>query len=262
MRAMLILAHAADAGAELVAASAVRRFGAHAVRILRPEVLSLASWSHRVDSHGRATTRLTWPNREPIEDDGVAAVLNRIRYLPLPRFHRAPAKDRDYASLEMQALVTSWLSGFGARVVHVVRAHPWLTPVLPCQHWSVAAAACGLPVARRTISSSLRAFGLHSRRMPAEPCGSDGESVTSSAAAFSKVLVAGTRTGGSLSPTFGPPCARVARTLGFPLLEFRFAIAQDSTALVEVDPFPSLLEPWAPELVVDLMESLSAESLA
>jgi hypothetical protein len=259
--AILILAHAADAGAELVAASAIRRYGAHAVRILRPEVLSLASWSHRVDSHGRATTRLTWPNREAIEDDGVSAVLNRIRYLPVPRFHRAPAKDRDYASLEMQALVASWLSGFGARVVHVVRAHPWLTPALPRQHWSAAAAACGLPVARCTISSSSRAFGLHFRRMPQEPCESDAESVTSSAAAFCKVLVAGTRMGGRLSSTFGPACARVARTLGFPLLEFRFTIAQGTTTLVEVDPFPSLLEPWAQELVVDLMASLSVESL-
>lgn len=258
--AVVILAHAIDSGAESVAASLVRRFGPRAVQIVRPEMLSLASWSHRVDSSGRATTRLMLPNAEPIEDARVAAILNRIRYLPVPRFHRACAKDRDYAGAEMQALVASWLAGFGKRVVHVVREHPWLTPALPRQHWAAAAAACRLPVAVRIVGSSSRM--LRSRAVLREQ--DDERSIPHEAVAngaASAVLVAGNRAGGLLASTFGSRCLRVAHMLGFPLLEFRFASEGGTTVLSEVDPLPSLIEPWATALTVDLLESIAGGSL-
>ena len=244
MSSIVILAHATDSGAESVAASLVQRLGPQAVRIVRPETLSLASWSHRVDSTGRATTRVTPPGTEPIDDSRVAAVLNRIRYLPVPRFHRAPLKDRDYAGVEVQALVASWLAGLGDRVVHVVREHPWLTPLLPLQHWAAPAADYGLPVAVRAVSSRLR-----SPAAPPEP------STIAAAADAATVLVAGDRAGGPLSDTFGPRCLRVARLLGFPLLEFGFIKEHGTTVLARVDPLPSLLEPWATAMTVDLLES-------
>src|SRR4029434_3138272 len=200
---------ATDSGAESVALSLMSRFGAHSVRIVRPEMLRLASWSHRVDSKGKTITRVTVPRAEPIEDAGVAAVLNRIRYLPVPRFHRASAKDRDYAGIELQALVGSWLAGFGTRVVHVVREHPWLTPVLPRPHWAAPAARCGLPVAVRTVcgwSRAPRAAHHVALREPHERpiTGSEapGGGVTSN------VVVAGNRVGGMLSSAFGPRCVR------------------------------------------------------
>ncbi len=254
---VVILAHATDLGAESVAVSLERRFGSQAVRIVRPEMLSLASWSHRVDSRGRATTRLTLPKSEPIEDSRVGAVLNRIRYLPVPRFHRASVKDRDYAGVEMQALVASWLAGFGTRAVHVVRAHPWLTPQLPLQHWAAPAAACGLPVAAHTISSSPRVAPPHARREHNGTTSPTGDTTTGPA---STVLVAGSQTSGPLSNAFGQRCLRVARVLGFPLLEFRFTREGGSTVLAAVDPLPSLVEPWATALTVDLLGSLAGES--
>jgi hypothetical protein len=253
--AILILAHATDSGAESVAALAVRRLGPHAVRMVRPEVLGVASWSHRVDPRGKAATRILLPHGEPIEDACVGAILNRIRYLPVPRFHRASAKDRDYAALEMQALVASWLAGLGTRVVHVVREHPWLTPLLPPQHWAAPAAACGLPVAFRAVATSSRASLLRNRPVVREQHGAAVTSEVTGAAAT--VLVAGNRAGGPLSSSFGPHCLRTARMLGFPLLEFRFAVGRGSTTLVAVDPLPSLLEPWAAELTVDLLQSVA-----
>lgn len=242
MSSIVILAHATDSGAESVAAALMQQLGPQAVRIVRPETLSLASWSHRVDSTGHATTRVTPPGTEPIEDSRVAAVLNRIRYLPVPRFHRAPPKDRDYAGVEVQALVASWLAGLGDRVVHVVREHPWLTPLLPLQHWAAPAADYGLPVAVRTVST-LRS----SRRSDPSTVAVAGDAAT--------VLVAGNRAGGPLSDTFGPRCVRVARLLGFPLLEFGFVKEHGTTVLARIDPLPSLMEPWAMAMTVDLLAS-------
>jgi hypothetical protein len=112
---VIILAHASDTGAGLVAEWLAGAVGPQAVRIVRPETLSLARWSQHVDSYGRATTRVTWPRQEPLEDAQVGAVLNRIRYLPVPRFRGASAKDKDYASAEFQAVVSSWLARFGRR---------------------------------------------------------------------------------------------------------------------------------------------------
>ena len=256
--AVLILAHATDSGAESVAAAAARRFGPSSVRLVRPELLSLASWSHRVDSRGRTSTRLSLPNAAPIDD--AAAVLNRIRYLPVPRFHRATAKDRDYAGAEMQALVASWLAGFGTRVVHVVREHPWVTPVLPRQHWAAPAAVCGLPVARRVVSTSPRVRQSRSHGLVHEKRDEDGIGEVTANGLGPTVLVAGDCTGGQLASAFGAPCVRAARMLGFPLLEFRFATEGGRTVLTEVDPLPSLVEPWATALTVDLLESLAGES--
>jgi hypothetical protein len=245
-RIVVILAHAGDAGAGLVAGWLARKFGSQAVRIVRPEMLSLAQWSHRVDARGHATSRVAWPRAQPLEDSDVGAVLNRIQYLPMPRFHRASAKDRDYAAAELQAVVASWLAGLGDRVVHVVRRRPWVTPVIPLQHWASAAASCRLPVRDCAIASSARALRW---RVCPDPSGH---------VAAGTVLVAGRETGGLLDRHYGPHCLAAARVLGFPLLEFQFVTEDTRTVLSGVDPLPSLAEPWAAALTGRLLESLAA----
>src|SRR5262249_31759455 len=120
--------------------------GAERVGVARPEVLSLARWSHRVDAHGRASTRVALPRLGTLDTSSIGAVLNRIQHLAVPRFRRAPAKDREYAGAELQALVASWLAEHGARVVPSSRRHPCVTPGLPWQHWASAAAVHGLPI--------------------------------------------------------------------------------------------------------------------
>ena len=87
---VLILAHASDAGAGLVAEWLAAGIGSQAVRIVRPETLSLALWSQHVDMYGRAATRVAWPAQEPIEDSQVGAVLNRIRTCPCRDFAGPP----------------------------------------------------------------------------------------------------------------------------------------------------------------------------
>jgi hypothetical protein len=252
IKTVIVLAHATDPGAGLVAWWLGREFGADTVRIVRPETLSLAHWSLRVDAHGQANARVAWPRSEPIESSRVGAVLNRIRHLPAPRFLRATAKDREYAGAEFQAVVAGWLAGFGEKVVHVVRNNARLTPALPLLQWAAAAAANGLPVAARTIASSGRAFRT--------AVASSRKSVDLTAAVpAGTVLVAGGQTGGALDSRFGSRCLDTARILGCPLLEFRFAVAGDETVLVDVDPKPSLAEPWAAEMAGRLLASLAGD---
>ena len=265
MRQALVIAHATDAGAASVAARLRSGLGAEAVHVVRPEVLSLARWSHRVDEHGRASTDMTLPGRPPIYSGDIGAALNRIRYLPVPRFQRSSPKDRDYAGAELQALIASWLAGLGERAIHAVRRHPWLTPSLPAQHWASAAAACGLPVARRSITTSER------WRLPGEsmhgPLPSAGTSCYEEHARLryednerhmtlaGSVLVAGDQIEGTLVRQFGTQCLAAARALGFALLEFRFALVAGGAALVDVDPLPPIERPTEVEATYRLIVS-------
>ncbi|MFL5280063.1 MAG: hypothetical protein ACJ8AW_03465 [Rhodopila sp.] len=249
---IIVLAHATDAGAASVAMWLAREHGAEGVRIVLPEELSRAQWSHAIDTHGCASTSLTLPKAGLLTSATVGAVLNRISYLPVPGFRRTSAKDRDYASAELQAVVASWLAAFGDRSVHPVRRHPWLTPALPLQHWASAAAVVGLPVARRTIVASSRAFGpevLDASRDVADPL----------TFAIGTVLVAGSEVAGVFADKHGAQCLAAARRLHFPLLEFQFAGRDGDIHLVGVDPLPSLGEPWAVALAARLLVSLARE---
>src|SRR5882672_3879945 len=156
MKQVLVLAHATDAGAASVAAELRRRLGTDAVRTVRPEALGAAACSNRVDAHGRASTRVSIRGMPVLDCRAIGVVLNRIRFIPMPRFRRSSAKDQEYAIAEMQALVASWLAQFGACAIHEVRRHPWVTPIVHVQAWVAAAAACGLPLESTCIATSAR----------------------------------------------------------------------------------------------------------
>jgi hypothetical protein len=231
MKQVVVLAHATDAGAASVAGRLRRQLGPASVMVLRPEALSLARWSHRVDEQGHAFTRISLPGMPPLSSADVGILLNRIRYLPVARFRHSSAKDRDYAGAEMEALVASWLAELGDRAVHVVRSHPWVTPSIPVQRWASVAAAHGLPVAPHTITTSERWRSL-STVAGAAPRG-EAMACTESA------LVAGDEVEGPLSERFGAECIATAHALRcFPLLEFHFAKGVEN--LVAVDPMPPL----------------------
>jgi len=239
MKSILILAHTLDVGAQRLASE----LGAGCTRVLRPEALGVARWSHRVDSRGYAVTRLSWPN-DLLESSSVGAVLNRIQYLPVSQFRNASPKDRDYAGAELHALVTSWLAGFGDAALHNVRRHPWIVPNLPRQHWLERAAEAGLPVVPLSVVSGPRAHRLTSHYPP-----------PSAASTYQgSVIVAGDRTGGSLVTEFGDRCVAVARDLGFPILEFSFT----SKGLNTIDAHPTLTEPWSCSLIAELLRRTAA----
>lgn len=214
---VLVLAHASNAGAASVAASVCNLLLGAGIEVwtVRPESLGLAAWSHTVDPHGCAHTRLVLPGRPALHSTQIRAVLNRIQYLPVPQFSQAHPKDRDYAAMELQALVLSWLAACGDCVVQPLRGQPWLVPQLPLLHWASAAARCGLPVAVRDADTV------------AEPWDAT-------------VLVAGTLTTGILAGRLGVACVATAQNLGFMLLEFLFQRGAGGAVLVDVSPHPAL----------------------
>ena len=236
-KVVLVLAHASDAGAASVAAS-VRSLlsgasGGFAVEVwtVRPESLSLASWSHTVDASGCARTRLVLPGRPALHSGQIRAVFNRIQHLPVPQFSQAHPKDRDYAAMELQALVLSWLAACGDCVVQPLRSQPWLVPQLPLLHWASAAARCGLPVAARHVDTVANTV---------EQSVPDTVPDTVAEPWDATVLVAGTLTTGILAGRLGVACVATAQNLGFTLLEFRFVRRADGIALVDVSPHPAL----------------------
>jgi len=266
---VLILAHGYDTGAISVAGWLARKLRPEAVRVICPEALSLALWSHRVDARGKASTRLVLPHAGSFATSQLAAVFNRIQYLPLPRFNRATPKDRDYASAELQAVMVSWLAELGDRAVHNVRRHPWLSPSLPLLHWARATAACGLPVAAHVVANSPR-VGASPGNPPLTSV-TDGQFANSRVARdrrngldngvlMGTVLVAGEEAGGQLADRWGSNCIEAAKSLDFPLLEFRFALEDREMVLVAVDPLPTLIDPWATALAGRLLCTLAREA--
>ena len=247
---VLILAHAADAGAASVAERLSARIGRTRVRTLRPEALALARWSHRVDVRGGASTRLTPPDGRTVASGEIEAVLNRIRYLPLPRFRRASPKDVDYAGAELQAVVASWLCELGDRVVNPVGRHPWLTPEMPLPLWASIASAAGLPVRSARLAAS--ANGADERDCAA------GTWPHASDEAVSRVLVAGDAVTGEMAPRYGATCIAAARAMSVSLVEFVFVLAGPASdiALVHVDLLPPLLDAAQVELTANLLNPM------
>ncbi|BDT68111.1 hypothetical protein os1_22930 [Comamonadaceae bacterium OS-1] len=240
---ILVLAHASDAGAASVAASVRNLLAGAPVEVwtVRPESLGLAAWSHTVDAHGCAHTRLVLPGRPALHSNQIRAVFNRIQHLPMPQFSQAPPKDRDYAAMELQALVLSWLAACGGCVVQPLRGQPWLTPQLPLLHWASAAARCGLPVA-------------------------DQSAVAAPAPWDATVLVAGPLSTGILAGRLGVACVATAQNLGFTLLEFRFQRDSEGATLVDVSPHPELSDlediDAVARCLADLAERALVEELA
>lgn len=248
---VVVLAHATDAGAASVARRLAARPGAPSVRWLSPEALGLAGWSQRVDADGRARTRLTPPRAEAIDSEEIRLVFNRLRVLAAPRFHRAPARDRDYATCELHALVSSWLYELGPRAVPSLHEHPWLIPVLPQLAWWDAATELGLPVVRQTWTSGPAASPGRApfvRSVQHEPAAASREDL-GSAGRVGTVLVAGASAAGPLAPRHGEACVAVCARLGLPLLEFHFADPDGEPALFHVETWPHLREPWEQEHV-------------
>ena len=235
-RQILILAHASDEGAHLVAAHLAAQIGPEGVSVLRPEMLGLARWSHRVNRDGATVTRIDLRSGAQLASGSIGAVLNRIRHLALPQFRNASPKDRDYANMELQAVVASWLTELGSRAIHSVRHHCSLSPGIPRLRWASAAARAGIRVAPGSVD------GTHGR-------------------STATVLLAGQNTGGALADRFGAQCHVAADVLGFTLLEFTFVRpdnASGEVALADVSAFPSLVDEWAALMTARLLLSIAA----
>lgn len=280
---IVLLAHPNDVGAHAVARVLAGRSGP-APLVLAPERLSGFHWAHRVGPDGRADTRLAGDGLVLATSD-VACLLNRTEHVTVPRFVRASARDRDYATMELQALVASWLAGLGSRVVNPSTAMMADAGPASPRQWLALAARHGLPTSPTAVATS-------SRALPAEALGAGavrplgpwvpvGTPTTGrvpvevgpptagpGAASQVGVLVADGRAVGPLATRFGGACVAVAAEAGCRLVAFRFGVGDgdDEGALApilrEVVSRPALREPWQVAVVADLLADLAGRATA
>lgn len=248
-RLKVVIAHASDHGARRLARALIEREPGGRVMLLQPETLAMAQWRQSIDATGRCRTQLGLPNGLQLDSSVIGIVLNRIRWLTAPRFRGASAKDRDYADMELQALVTSWLAELSDRVIPSVQRHPWLVPTIAPLTWATAAAAAGLPIAdpRR----GMPAIGAHQdwqhRVAPRPPT------------AWGEVLVAGQDQAGTLAHSYGRQCLAMAAELDYPILQLRFEEQDHGPVLRDVSPIPTLLEAWQVRLVSRMLSRVATE---
>ncbi|MFF0445190.1 hypothetical protein ACFYT4_02020 [Streptomyces sp. NPDC004609] len=245
--AVVVLAGYGDTGAAAVARAVAARLGGDRVLPVSPGELARARWSHRVGPDGRAATRIVLPGGRVLDDAGTGAVLHRLPYLaPAGLSRTSSAKDRDYASAELHALVAAWLLGLGPRVLGTVSSYGTAQGPLSATAALVHAERCGLPVARR--GGATRA-GLIGAVRPGERLEHRLAWPGGSAAPVpvelwpntppdpgGRVLVCGEAVVGPLAARHAERCRRLGGLLRTSLFELCFAAG----AVVRIDPLPPL----------------------
>ena len=263
---IVVLAHAHDRGATAVAA-AVAAWNRLPVLVVRPEWLGLSDWSQQVQCNGRVATRITLPGGGRLDCAHIDCLLNRLEYLSTPRFARASAKDKDYAAVEMQALICSWLGSLGDRVINPIGRSGGIARADTPRRWVREAAACGLPVMRSLTTTAgrlLRPLQEGERASLALPCpvGHAGSVPVEVVVDESRVepagivLIAGHSATGPLADRFGPRCGALAARLDYRLAEFGFSRIGGRVVLTTVNPCPAL----ATDTEVDAVSRLLARA--
>jgi len=274
---VVVLAHRYDAGARTVA-HALAPTGGGPPLVLAPEELAGCRWRHAVGTDGRTATALVLRSGARLRDEDIGCVFNRIDHLPVPRFARSAPRDRDYAAMELQSLVASWLAGLGSRVVNPVGSRATDAGPSSPWHWLSIAAGHGLPVADTVVATSARTLSLAGVRTRVRPLGpwvarsgavtgrvpvGRGWSVPPEAPASLpdpdwEVVVAGDTAVGPLAPRFGDACAGVLQQTPCLLAGFRFVAAEGDVVLREITTRRVLDQPWAVLAAVRLLGRVAA----
>lgn len=157
---ILVLAHPGDRTAAAVAAWLRRRAGSDRVCIATPEELFLARrWSHALGEAG-VRTRIELANGIILGDPPPGAVLDRLRFVRPPQFARGTAEDREYATMELHALLLSWLASLSCPIVNRPSPRGLGGAERGRLEWLRVAQAAGLPVRRTRATTNARDLGL------------------------------------------------------------------------------------------------------
>ncbi|WP_327727260.1 hypothetical protein OG250_08260 [Streptomyces sp. NBC_00487] len=268
---LLLLAAPGDGGAAAVARALSARGGHGGVLTLTPADLARARWSHRVNGGGEASTRITLPTGQVLDDRTIGAVLHRLPGLPLtPGAENGPrAKDALYTHSERQALVASWLLSLAPRVIGLISAYGTAYGTLSRTTALVHAEQCGLPVARRGGATRGGLVGLPApgeRHVPrlAWP-GGPGAPVPvdvlpeAPAAYHDSLLIAGDRVIGPRAGDYGERCHRLAGALGTRHFELRFAPRPTGAVVADVHLCPRLDDPLHVEATASFMVAVAGQ---
>jgi hypothetical protein len=269
----LILAHSGDHAAVRVADALRGRHPPEEVRLISLEEIVLAPyWLHRLET-GKTETALGLHDGTRIHSNDVGVVFNRLQYMCMPHFVGAPVADREYAVMEMFALVLSWLAATQPRVVGVPSPKGLGGPAHHTLAWFYLAAKAGLPTVPLRMTSSSRRYpapGLISYFMDplsggvaAHPCPAANVPAWGMGAVNEgrrSLLVIGDEVCGDAPVDLKQPCIRLARLSGMQLLAIHFASSVEDHGgyvFTGVDPWPVITQEWAVHLVVKLLESIA-----
>jgi hypothetical protein len=266
----LILAHAGDPTAIRVVDDLRCRHPPEEVRLVSLEEIVLAPrWFHKLEN-GITETTLGLRDGTRIHSNDVGVVFNRLQYVCMPHFVGALVADREYAVMEMFALVLSWLAASRPRVVGVPSPEGLGGPAHRTLTWFYLASKAGLPTVPLKMTSSSRRYsapGLVSYFMdpmsggivaqpypagnvPAWGMGAVNEDRRS-------LLVIGDQVCGDAPADLKQPCIRLARLSGMQLLAIHFASSVEDHkryVFTGVDPWPVITQEWV-HLLVRLLES-------
>jgi hypothetical protein len=259
----LILAHPGDATATLVAARLLQRYPPKETKLVfLDEIIFAPHWAHTLNG-GRPRTVLRLHDGAAIQNDQIGIVFNRLRYVDMPHFQTSDKIDREYAVMEMFALLLSWLKASACPVISPVSPQSLAGPSHSTLAWQNLAGKAGLPTARMRLTSSLRRYSRADLvacpagaptlgNVPAwliEPLGDQ----------VAQALVVGDQVLGNLPGHLIPGCLKLASLSGIQLLLIHFASCEGKEywKFNGVDPFPSVTGDAAIEAIVELLEARS-----
>ena len=113
----LVLAQDNDVEARWVAAGLRARTTRPVALVTAATLVHDCRWEHRVGAAG-ASSRLVLGDGTVLDPTTVDGVVNRLCWLGADGFAGASARDREYATGELNALGLSWLTSLGGRVVN------------------------------------------------------------------------------------------------------------------------------------------------
>ncbi|HEU0248530.1 MAG TPA: hypothetical protein VFR38_15745 [Gaiellaceae bacterium] len=265
----IVVAHPRDRVAAEAAAALAARVGAAGVALLGVEELALAArWTH-VQEDGQTRTVVRLPGGRAIDSEAVSGVVNRIRRVVAPRFRRQ--NDSEYGTMELFALLLSWLAGLSCRVVNPPSPRGLGGDERTVPQWLRLAGAAGLPTRRvRMTTDGRRFFASDLTVHPASASGwAVGEALHPSVPVDARpalfvepvsdprrVTVVGEAVFGAPSAEWVEGCRRLARSARCELLELTIARRTHAPAewLVSgANPLPEALTASELEALADLL---------
>lgn len=293
----LILAHSRDDTAMYVKASLVSRHPVDQVKLLTSEELVYAPhWSHRLGD-GNPITELTLADKTVLSSKDFGVVFNRLRYVSVPHFELAKEDDRNFAVMEMYALLLSWLASLPCPVINPASPRGLGAQERSQAEWLCLASQAGLPIQGYAFSSDPRAFrnrGFlpHWRETSLDEDGAWALKKVSPILVGrhptfylepaedirQEVLVVGEQVIGELAGQFAEGLHRLAELSGCELLKVVFAPTgggrfngdgsnnrwkENSLWRVsKLSAFPQVREPNEIEAIVDLLESRQSRKIS
>lgn len=226
------------------------------------DIVSAPHWAHKLNGV-KADTTLTLRDGTQLRSDQIGIVFNRLQYVDMSQFALSEAADREYALMEMYALILSWLKALPCPIVNPLSSQNLAGPIHSSLAWQQLAGKADLPTARVRLTSSLRRYSVSGLipypvgpatigNVPAwlsEPIGE------LRASAF----VAGEQVLGDVPEQLMPGCAKLAALSGFEVLLIYFASqgTNGGWKFNGIDPCPAVTPGPAIDAVVRLLEARS-----